>query len=132
MDLSHCIPTGKFDVAAVQRAAQIGLPGINPILGDLLEWLQDYNWPVASAIHDLLKDAGPEIVPHIEAILSSDDEIWKYWVLALVEDLPRQTLDELDVNLFVRISENPTDTEREEEIDTSAAQVLEIIGPKQL
>lgn len=45
MDLSASIPTDKHDLAAVANAARLGYPAINAILPELLEWLQDINWP---------------------------------------------------------------------------------------
>ena len=83
-----CVPKDKFDFAAVRKAAALGYPGLNPVLPQLLIWMQDYNWPVAKELAPLLARAGPEIAPHLIEVLRSNDGIWKYWVLcALAEDL---------------------------------------------
>ncbi|MFJ6211704.1 DUF5071 domain-containing protein [Lysinibacillus sp. NPDC092081] len=50
---------------------------ILPLLPNLLEWIQDMNWPVASSILELLLTFPEEIVPHVQNVLSSDDENWK-------------------------------------------------------
>ena len=63
MTLTDCIPTDKFDHEAVERASALGYPGINPILPDLLIWLQDRNWPVAEDVARLLEWADVEIAP---------------------------------------------------------------------
>lgn len=73
MDLKDCIPKGKFDLAAIDRAVEVGFPQINPILPDLLEWIKDGNWPVALPTASLLSGAGPEIVPFVKSILNADD-----------------------------------------------------------
>jgi hypothetical protein len=124
MDLSICIPADKHDQTAVERAAALGFPTINPILPDLLEWLQDINWPVAPVVADLLAKAGVEIAPHINAVLKGDDGVWKYWILtSLAEHLHRDvwTLIEADVE---RLSRSPTDRDRDEEVDIAAGEVL--------
>ncbi len=77
MDLTDCIPEDKFDTDAVARAAGLGFPAINPILPDLLVWVQDATWPVAQDLFPLLVKAGPEIAPHINSIFEGDDEGWK-------------------------------------------------------
>ncbi len=84
MDLKDCIPKDKYDLAANDRAVEAGLPQINPILPDLLEWIKDENWPVALPTASLLSSAGPEIVPFIKSIMNADDGMWKYWTIDLV------------------------------------------------
>jgi hypothetical protein len=51
---STCIPKNKGVLAAAQAAIDIGYPGVAPILPQLLEWLQDYNWPVAHMLAPFL------------------------------------------------------------------------------
>ncbi len=92
--LETCIPSDKHDMAAVGRARELGFPGLNPIIDDLLIWLQDANWPLAGPVSRVLCDAGPEIAPAIREVFASDDSIWKYWILdLLVDHLSGQTWD---------------------------------------
>lgn len=81
MKLKACIPRDKFDLEAVRRARSVGFPALNPVLPDLLAWLQDMNWPVAPSMVELLSTSGSEIVPHVRAALASGDAIWTYWLL---------------------------------------------------
>ncbi len=124
MNLKDCIPKDKFDHDAVKRAVEIGYPGINPILPDLLVWLQDINWPVARDLVPLLKDAGTGIAPHIIAILNSTDSGWKYSVVSyLCESVSSDVwaLIEPDV---VRLAMAPSERDAQEEVHLVAAEAL--------
>jgi len=86
----------KFDTAAIDRATQIGFPSLNPILPELLEWV---------------------ILPHINAILISEDRLWKYWTIELVVsnlkyDIQIELHDEL-----TRLANYPTYYDKSEEVD---------------
>jgi hypothetical protein len=125
MYLEDCIPKDKFDHDAVKRASEIGYPGINAILPDLLVWLQDRTWPVAPDVARLLERAGTGIAPHISAILNSRDSQWKYGVLielgpSLDGDVWR--LIEVDV---IRLIDAPTKQDISDEVHTMAAEVFQ-------
>lgn len=121
----NCIPEDKHDIAAIERAMQVGFPKLNPLLPELLEWVQDSNWPVAPYTAELLLKAGPEIVPHIKNVLGSDDGMWKYWTIELVvanlsPDISAEIRDEL-----VRLASEPTEDDLECEADQAAAYALD-------
>ncbi len=125
MDLKDCIPTHKMDDEAVVRAAKLGFPGLNPILPDLLEWLQDINWPVAQGLVPVLARAGSEIVPHLKAIFDGDDDSWKWYVIGwLVRELDEDVKAQVRSDI-VRIATNPTPGEKHEEVDEQASDLLE-------
>lgn len=126
MDLTSCIPTHKTDFEAIQRARWIWYPGLNPILGELLDWMKDWNWPVAQEVQQVLTFAGPEIAPHINAVLRGDDEMWKYWTLGLLERVPMPTWRAIDQSLVLRIAHSPTPLEREAEVDDCAQHLLAV------
>jgi len=124
MDLKDCIPTNKYDLAAIDRAVEVGFPKINPILLDLLEWVKDGNWPVALPITSLLSGAGPEIVPYIKTILNGDDGIWKYWTIDLVVR-PVSTKLQLAVQSDLdRITRNPSQDDLTCDVGEQAKAVL--------
>jgi hypothetical protein len=124
MDIKNCIPKDKFDTTAVEQASQTGFPALNPILSDLLEWVQDANWPVAASTAALLTNAGVEILPYIKAILRSDDGTWKYWTIDLVvRNLHPDVLVELRDDL-VRLAEHPTQNDQMEEVAIIALSIL--------
>ncbi|WP_449069270.1 DUF5071 domain-containing protein [Prosthecobacter sp.] len=89
MAFSHpLIPKHKSDVATARLAVQAGYPAVEPVLYDLLEWLQDCNWPVAQELFDFLGSIGAPLAPHIRRILSSDDQQWRYWIVGLLRQSP--------------------------------------------
>src|SRR5215510_7236919 len=83
-DLSACIPKHKSDLAAAQCAVKIGYPGVNEILPQLMEWLQDYDWPVAHVLAPFLASIGEPLVPYVKRVLESDDQVWKYWMIVSI------------------------------------------------
>lgn len=124
MEINNCIPKDKFDTAAIELAREIGFPALNPILADLLKWIQDANWPVAAGTAALLSNAGLEIVPHIKAILRSDDGTWKHWTIDLVvRNSSSDVLLELR-NDLVRLTESPTHDDQSEDAAAAALRIL--------
>lgn len=122
--LEDCVPRDKHDADAVRRARALGFPTIDPILPDLLEWVQDINWPVAPLVVDLLEEAGPAIAPHILAILRSDDDVWKYHV---IERCAPSWSPEIWVTVaedVTRLRDRPSPSERAEEVDIVAREAL--------
>ena len=123
-ELESCIPGSKHDIEAVERARNAGYPAINPILPDLLEWLQDMNWPVAAPVADLLRGAGMEIVPPIRAIFAGEDHVWKYGLLMnLIPRLDASVRGALDDDI-ARMAKHPTQAECLEEVDIAAREVF--------
>lgn len=125
MKLSDCIPATKFDTTAIENAASLGFPTINPILSELLEWVKDGNWPVANGVLVLLAQAGPEIAPHINAIFGGDDEEWKYFILSgLVKNLKPEVAELLRPSV-IRMARDPDVMEKAAEVDKVACDVLD-------
>lgn len=124
MNLNDCIPQDKFDHAAVANAAAVGYPAINKILPELLEWLQDLNWPVAQEVAELLADAGPEISPHLCDVLRHDDNCWKHSIMqTLAKDINLDAWHIIESDVL-RIANDPSNGEKLEEVDLVAREVL--------
>lgn len=124
MNLTRCIPKNKYDFKAIERARLVGFPALNPVIPELLAWLRDMNWPVAKPVSELLSVSGAEIVPHIRAILLSDDAIWKFWILTeLCPNLSPATLEELGPDV-ARLARNPTPADTIEGADDAAKVIL--------
>jgi hypothetical protein len=123
MNLIDCIPKNKFDVEAIARANALGFPALNKVFPQLLEWIQDMNWPVANATLDLLSSAGPENAPQIRSVLNTDDDVWKYWIVqSLIPRMGREIRDELQ-DVVMRIAYEPSEGERREDVDIVAKEL---------
>ena len=122
------VPTNKADLGRAQAAVEAGYPAVAPILGELIEWLQDINWPVAGILAPFLASIGEPLVPHIWRVLGTDDDVWKYYVIGnLIGALPETVAGEFRSELS-RLCRNPQPHERREELDTQARAVLEHFG----
>ena len=122
MDL---VPHSKFDTETAERAVAAGWPTVEPVVSQLLEWLQDYNWPVSRTLAPFLASIGEPLVPYLRPILAGDDAIWKYWIIvAVLADAPVEVIQALRPELE-RLVESPSPREVEEEIPVVAKSTLE-------
>ncbi|MEV5026620.1 DUF5071 domain-containing protein [Paenibacillus sp. LPE1-1-1.1] len=78
MDHTEIIPRTKFDNERANQLENAKKENILLVLPQLLEWLQDINWPIAQDIGDVLVDFEDHLIPHIRAVLNSDDGGWKF------------------------------------------------------
>ncbi len=90
----------------------------------LLEWLQDYNWPVAHVLAPFIAGIGDPIAPYLRPIFDGDDLLWKYWIISAVLDRAPLTVVELFRPDLERLVEDPTPREAEEELPEVAKPVL--------
>ncbi len=124
MILSACIPKDKFDTDAVARAAALGFPALNPILPELLVWMQDLNWPVAQDLAPLLAQAGVEIVAPIKSIFVGGDLGWTYFlIVGVLPHVNNEVWAPLVADLR-RFAEHPTPEQKLEELDEIALDTL--------
>ncbi|MNO73640.1 putative acetyltransferase [compost metagenome] len=118
------IPTHKSDFERVEFLKKQSLERIRPILPELLVWLQDINWPIASEIEDLLVKFQAELIPHIQKVLHTKDGGWKYFLLhGLINRLPDPVLLELKSDLH-RMQDYPTKDEQYEELEDILEELL--------
>lgn len=118
------VPVDKFDLAAVERAVALGWPAVEPVIGDLLAWVQDYNWPVAHSLTPFLKSIGPTLAPYLVPILEGDDYVWQYWIIQYVLTDADPDLVRRFRPLLQRIADDPSGDERLEGLDEVAAAAL--------
>ena len=127
-DVRNLVPVGKQDLERARAAVEAGYPVVEPILGELIEWLQDCNWPVAHILAPFLASIGAPLVPYIWRVLRTDDEIWKYWVIPLlIGTLPKGIAAEFRPELE-RLCYSPLPNEKREGLDEQARDVLEHFG----
>lgn len=75
------IPRDKFDCSSIEKMYALTDNQMAEIVYDLLEWIQDINWPVAQKLIPVLLERENLIFPYIIDILNKDDYTWKYCVL---------------------------------------------------
>lgn len=121
------LPRHKFDNDRVELIKKMDRDKILPLLPNLLEWIRDMNWPVAPSVLELLLNYPEEIVPHVQNILTSNDDNWKWFILHfLVIKLPVESRVQFREYL-TRVAETPTQNELAEELDEIAKEILETI-----
>jgi hypothetical protein len=107
----------------------LGYPAVEPILRDLLEWIQDCNWPVSRPIGDFLATLPMPMAPLIWEVLRGKDDTWKYWCIArLISAMPPDVAEQFRPEL-ARLAERPTPTERSEELNEVAKDALDSLWP---
>ena len=121
--LNALIPRHKSDGERCRAVQEAGWPAVEPILPDLLEWLQDYNWPVAKGLAPFLAGIGAPLAPHIRRVLDTDDEIWKYWLLECLVKENEKLASALRVELQA-LASAPRDDEDRRMLAESAAATL--------
>lgn len=117
------IPNTKFETDRASALVQLGFPAAEPALPQMLEWLQDLNWPVAGIFQPFLKGIGRPLAPYVRNILCGDDDGWKYSLLtAVVAQSPELALalkPELE-----RIASKPSSGELDEDVSAVAIEIL--------
>ncbi|WP_413372582.1 DUF5071 domain-containing protein [Paenibacillus taichungensis] len=117
MNVREWLPRDKHDTEAVRKLSELGNEELRDIIPELMEWLQDGNWPIARSVEDLLLRFGEELIPYIQNVFKTKDSQWEYFMLTgLISRLPSRYLIVLK-NDLERILKNPTKSEILEELD---------------
>jgi len=118
------LPKNKEDIIFIKNLEKLPIAEVLESVPELLEWLQDGNWPQASLIGNYLSPYLNIIKEPIISILKGNDDIWKYWVLHIMIkpsiNIPSKELLKVIENLYL----NPSDFEKEESIHIIAEQIL--------
>jgi hypothetical protein len=117
------VPSNKFDIDRVSALRALGYPAVEPVLGPLLEWVQDANWPVARVLLPFLGSIGAPLAPHLRRILETDDEMWKDIVIRELI-APSAALRAPLRDSLERIANHPTPGERSEDLHEAARDAL--------
>ncbi|MBF4516200.1 DUF5071 domain-containing protein [Flavobacterium sp. ANB] len=121
MNVKILIPKDKFDFETVEKLKTYSFDEIKPIIPDLLEWLQDGNWPISKPIAELLAPHVEKFSPEILKILIGQDEMWKYWILLNFGKILKNklVLHEID-----RIAKNPNQNEIDNNVFKIAIEII--------
>lgn len=118
-------PTSKYDLEACATLANASDGEVGPLVPQLLEWLQDMNWPVAVHVRDRLARMSAELVEPVRKVLIGNDETWKYWLVSsLLPETDSRVVSALSAELK-RLAFCPTASEKSEEVDMLARELLE-------
>ena len=128
-DLRKLLPRDKTDLASARAVIELGFPAVEPVLPDMLEWLQDCNWPVSWPISEFLATLPEPMVPLVWNVLQGDDHIWKYWcILRIIRAMPPSIAEQFRPELN-RLAEVPSVAERLELLDEVAKDALRTLWP---
>ena len=130
MDVRMLVPKDKFDVSGISALKQLTNEQILPIVPELLEWVQDGNWPVAEPLFPVLAQFHQVVMPEVKRLLqaSQTDCGWKYWlVFGLLPLLPNESVEVIFEDIE-RIAECPTENEILECVQEAAMDYLALRG----
>jgi hypothetical protein len=121
---SALVPQDKYDIRAAERARNAGWPAVEPVLGELVDWCVDSNWPVAHVLGPFLGALGAPVMPRVRAILEGDDAAAKYHILCgIVGAMPFEVRAELR-GVVSRLAGSSTADEAAEGVPEIAAELL--------
>ncbi|MCG9655764.1 DUF5071 domain-containing protein [Vibrio vulnificus] len=122
--MSKIVPKHKSDLDTCEQLQFLSNEEIAPYVYELLEWLQDLNWPVADSVSQRLLQLDLELVEPLLLILSSDDDVWKYWLVSFF-------LHYVDISVYDRLifklnkmKISPTKQEIEEEVYDAVCELI--------
>ncbi|MCX8534542.1 DUF5071 domain-containing protein [Chryseobacterium luquanense] len=121
MNLQDLVPKEKGNDSNIRKLKKLSFEEIQPIIPDLLEWLQDINWPILNDVADVLEPFSDKLTPYLMEIFKTNDGMWKYWILTI---FGRETKDEVFLKEINRIATIPTRDEIDCEVDMEAQAIL--------
>ncbi|MBJ6361861.1 DUF5071 domain-containing protein [Paenibacillus sp. GCM10012307] len=122
--MDEFIPSNKMDYYTIEKLRKLPYNEIEPIINQLLEWVEDINWPIAKEICQILIPLDLKLVPSLKKIVGGKDEVWadnciRYIVKWLSEEAIRELSPELE-----RIAFYPSEDELELELNIFVLQLL--------
>ena len=119
------IPTNKDDQEAIQHLQAASQEQVLTVAKELLEWIEDGNWPVSYPIGQVLSPYVNQLQGELLPILSGYDAIWKMWcIYFIMKDAPVPQLAPAYLVELTRIVEHPTLNEKLEGALEAAQEVL--------
>lgn len=121
---NNIVPRDKEDIDFIQNLRLKNVNDIRDYVPELLEWIQDGNWPQAKLIVDYFLPYVNEIESEIIDILKSDDPIWKYYMLSRLLYNSKVQPNNNILKTIKKLYLNANESEKEEEVDLVAGEVL--------
>jgi hypothetical protein len=122
--MKHYIPKTKGDTEAVENLGKLPFETIRADVPQLLEWMQDMNWPVGQGIAIYLRPHINEIKESLLDVLKSNDDTWKYWIINSLIVYSEIKLDQELISVIKRIANNPSRGEVEEGVHMAAKEII--------
>ena len=109
-NIQELVPKDKFDTSSIHELRNLTEEEIRPILPELIEWLADFNWPVASEVAKVVALFPNSVIGELKKQFApeADDDILKYWILVRLIPLFEKDKQLLLLPTLHRIAENPT------------------------
>ena len=129
-ELEKCkelIPKSKFDDKNIDKILELNDEQFKYIALDLLEWIQDINWPISNKIINVLSLRQNIIDEYIIKLLKkeNEDNIWKYnIILYLIPEFKKEINIDI-INELKRINSNPTEGEKLEEVNLVSNEICQ-------
>lgn len=118
------IPTNKYDEEGIQKLKSATDDQVIENADQLLEWLQDSNWPVFKGVISRLSVLGNELVEPINNILEGNDSIWKANIVGhLIPSFSKESQQLYTISLEKLLAELDENDLREGVIDFVAKQL---------
>lgn len=124
MEPRDLLPKDKFDIETAEKLSNFSYEEIKPIIPELMEWIQDMNWPVSHPVADYLISVSENLTDEILKVLEGDDEMWKYWCIGVFGFYSKKELDPRVEMQIRRIAANPTENEIVHEVDQQAKRAI--------
>ena len=117
------LPRDKHDAENAAALVAAGGENIMHVMPQILEWMQDRNWPVARVFQPFLADVGARLAPFVKAVFATDDNVWKYNLLVGIVGRSPELATALRADLE-RMAYNPTAGEQLECVAVEAQDIL--------
>ncbi|SMO93232.1 protein of unknown function [Chryseobacterium rhizoplanae] len=121
-NIRDLIPKNKGDLSTAEKLTNYSYEELKEIIPNLLEWLQDMNWPVAKPVSEYLESINDKITTELLSIIKrNDDEVWKYWIITIFGPITQSPIIK---NEIIRIATSPKKNEIIEEVDEVAKGIV--------
>jgi hypothetical protein len=123
--LTPLVPRSKDDQVVIANLRAASQAQVLAVAKELLEWLEDGNWPVSYPIGQVLSPYVNEIQDELLPILRGGDALWKRWCIQFIlEEAPVAQLAQPYLTELERLATYPTPSEEAEGAAEAAQEAL--------
>lgn len=108
------LPKDKFDISTIGELVRLKEEEIQKILPELINWIVDANWLVATPVAIVLAKNERVVLPYLIKLLAPEheDDEFKFFIINLLVPMLSTTAQAELLPSILRIYENPTKLER--------------------